>query len=85
MKKCLIQVFILPIVVRLAVELSVARVACVSERASANAAAEAVLMPGQLSHPHQVPILDLLSATLTYFYYLLSFDARVQLWKGKYL
>lgn len=69
----------LPIVVWLAVEFCVARVAGVSERAAAHAAAEAVLVPGELAHPHQVAVLDLLAASLADLHYLLSLDARAQL------
>lgn len=70
---------ILPIVVGLAVELGVARVAGVRQRAAAHAAAEAVLVPRQLAHAHQVPVLDLLAAALAYLYDFLPLDARAEL------
>lgn len=67
----------LPIVVGLAVELRVSGVASVGERAPANAAAQAVLVPGEVANPHEVAVLDLLAASFADLYDLLPFDARV--------
>lgn len=48
------------------------------ERAAAHAAAEALLVPGQLADAHQVPVLDLLPATFAQLEHLLPLYARVQ-------
>lgn len=69
----------LPVVVGLAVQLGVPGVAGVCEGTAADAAAEAVLVPGQLADAHQVAVLDLLAATLADLYDLLPFDVGVEL------
>lgn len=68
----------LPIVVGLAVELRISGVAGVCEDAAADTAAEAVLVPGQLAHAHQVSVLDLLAATFADLHDLLALDAGAQ-------
>lgn len=70
---------VLPIVVWLAVEFGVPGVAGVRQGAATHATAEAVLVPRQLAHPHEVAVLYLLAATLAYLDDLLSFDARAEL------
>lgn len=51
------------------------------EWAAADAAAEAVLVPGQLSNPHEIPVLDLLTASFADLDDLLPLDASAQLCK----
>lgn len=48
------------------------------EGAPADAAAEAVLVPGELAHAHQVAVLDLLAASLADLHDLFALDARAQ-------
>lgn len=68
----------LPIVVGFAVKLGISGVAGVCEGTAADAAAEAVLVPGQLAHPHQVAVLDLLAASFADLYDLLPLDAGAE-------
>lgn len=65
---------IVPIVVSLAVQFGVAGVAGVIEDEAADAAREAVLVPTGVAHPHQVTVVDLLSAPLAHLVRLLALD-----------
>lgn len=63
----------LPVIVRLAVQFGVPRVAGMAEQNSADAAGQAMFVPTRVRHPHQVPIVDLLAAALAHLVRLLAF------------